>query len=251
MAAGSARIVYVGHATVLVEMDGVRLLTDPLLRGRLLHLRRVGEIAVEALGDVDAVLISHLHFDHLDLPSLRLLGRDVPIVVPRGAGALLARHGFGSVTELDIGVELSVGAVSVRGTPATHDARRLPLGARVEPMGHVISGSRAVYFAGDTDLFDEMEALGPVDVALLPIWGWGPSLGGGHMNPRQAAEAARRMQASIAIPIHWGTYFAFQAGLRGVPSFVASPAEEFSEHVRELAPDVEVRVLRPGDETVV
>ena len=251
MAAASARIVYVGHATVLLEMDGVRLLTDPLLRGRLLHLRRVGEVDIDALGDVGAVLISHLHFDHLDLPSLRALGRDVPIVVPRGAGRLLARKGFGSVTELGIGEELKVGAVSVRGTPASHDPGRVPLGVRAEPLGYVIEGSRRAYFAGDTDLFDGMAELGPVDVALVPISGWGPRLGVGHMGPRAAAEAARRLQASVAIPIHWGTYFAFQTGLRGVPSFVASPAEEFSEHVRELAPDVEVRMLRPGEETVV
>ncbi|HEV2951747.1 MAG TPA: MBL fold metallo-hydrolase, partial [Actinomycetota bacterium] len=224
MAAG-ARIVYVGHATVLVEMDGVRLLTDPLLRGRLLHLRRIGEVDTEALGDVDAVLISHLHFDHLDLPSLRLLGRDVPIVVPRGAGRLLARKGFGSVTELGIGEELRVGAVSVRGTPASHDAGRVPFGARAEPMGHAITGSRAMYFAGDTDLFDGMEALGPVDVALVPIWGWGPSLGAGHMTPRQAAEAVRALHASVAIPIHWGTSFTLQSALRRTRPVVDSPAE--------------------------
>src|SRR5207247_234997 len=172
----SARIVYVGHATVLVELDGVRLLTDPLLRSRVLHLRRVGTVDVAALHGVDAVLISHIHLDHLDISSLVRLGRDVPLVVPRGARKLLQRKGFRSVTELADGEELRIGPLVVRGTPAFHDPRRWPLGTRAEPMGHVIEGTRSVYFAGDTDVFEGISALAPIDIALVPIWGWGPSL---------------------------------------------------------------------------
>jgi len=249
MAAGAARIVYVGHATVLVDMDGVRLLTDPLLRPRLLHLRRVGKVDANALRGVDAVLISHLHFDHLDIPSLRRLGRDIPIVMPRGAGRLLKRKGFKTVSELGIGEELHVRGLVVRGTPAQHDSRRMPFGVRAEPVGYVIEGSRSVYFAGDTDVFDGMAALGPVDVALVPIGGWGPSLGPGHMNPRAAAEAVRLLQAAIAIPIHWGTYFPLQTSLCGTPAFVDAPAKEFRAQMRDTAPHVDVRVLRPGEET--
>ena len=251
MAAGAARIVYVGHATVLVEIDGVRLLTDPLLRPRILHLRRLGGIAVPALGEVDAVLISHLHFDHLDLRSLQQLGRDVPVVVPRGAGELLERKGFTSVTELAVGEDLRVGALAIRTTPALHDARRGLIGRRAEPMGYVIDGSSSVYFAGDTDLFDGMASLGPIDIALVPIWGWGPSLGPGHLNPRTAAEAVRRTGATTAIPIHWGTIFPLQARLRGLPLFLETPAEEFEEHMREVAPGVDVHILRPGEEMVI
>src|SRR4029450_11363979 len=88
------RITWVGHSTVLVELDGVRLLTDPVLRPRVLHLRRTGPVDWETLPDLDAVLVSHAHQDHLDLPSLRLLGRSLPLVVPRGAARLLQRHGF-------------------------------------------------------------------------------------------------------------------------------------------------------------
>jgi L-ascorbate metabolism protein UlaG (beta-lactamase superfamily) len=251
MAAGAARIVYVGHATVLVEMEGVRLLTDPLLRPRILHLRRSGTIAVAALDEVDAVLISHLHFDHLDLRSLQQLGRDVRVVVPRGAGEILERKGFTSVTELAVGEELRVGSLAIRTTPALHDARRGLAGRRAEPMGYVIDGSRSVYFAGDTDLFDGMAALGPIDIALVPIWGWGPSLGPGHLNPRTAAEAVRRTGATTAIPIHWGTLFPLQTRLRGLPLFLETPAEEFQAHMREVAPHVEVRTLHPGQETVI
>ena len=103
------RIVFLGHATVLIELDGVRLLTDPLLRGRVAHLRRQVppvDPRVRRVGGVDgsqAVLISHLHHDHLDLASLRLLGRDTPLLVPAGAGALLRRRGFTDVSELSVG----------------------------------------------------------------------------------------------------------------------------------------------------
>ena len=251
MAAGAARIVYVGHSTVLVEMEGVRLLTDPLLRPRFLHLRRTDAVLRPALDEVDAVLVSHLHFDHLDLPSLRLLGREVRVVVPRGAGDLLARKGFTSVTELDVGEELSLGALAIRATPAHHDSGRMPFGRRVEPIGYVIDGPSSVYFAGDTDLFEGMATLGHVDIALIPIAGWGPKLGPGHLDPRGAAEAVRRTGASTVIPIHWGTYFPLHTALRGRPAFLELPVVEFEAHMREVAPEVDVRVLRPGDEVVL
>jgi L-ascorbate metabolism protein UlaG (beta-lactamase superfamily) len=172
-------------------------------------------------------------------------------VVPRGAGAFLEKKGFSSVSELAVDEELQVGAVAIRGTRAVHDAGRLPFGTRAEAMGHVIAGTRSVFFAGDTDLFEGLESLAPVDVALVPIWGWGPSIGPGHMNPREAAEAVRMLRASIAIPIHWGTYFPIHVGLRRQPAFLEGPAVAFIAHMRELAPDAEVRVLRPGDATTV
>jgi L-ascorbate metabolism protein UlaG (beta-lactamase superfamily) len=247
----AAQIVYVGHSTVLVELDGVRLLTDPLLRSRMLHLRRVGPVDLEPLQKPDAVLISHIHLDHLDFASLRRLGQDVRIVVPQGAGRFLARKRFTDVTELGIGQEIRIGALAVRGTPAIHDSARRPLGVRAVPMGHVIEGSRSVYFAGDTDVFDGMAELAPVDVALLPIWGWGPSIGDGHMSPKEAAYAARLVQASVAIPIHWGTYFPFQNALRGIPSFVEWPAQDFASRVESVAPEAEVRLLRPGERTSI
>jgi L-ascorbate metabolism protein UlaG (beta-lactamase superfamily) len=171
--------------------------------------------------------------------------------VPRGARDLLERKGFTSVTELVTGEELRLGALTVRGTPALHDAGRTPFGRRVEPQGYVIDGLLSVYFAGDTDLFDGMASLGPVDVALVPISGWGPRLGPGHLDPRAAAEAVRRTGASTAIPIHWGTYFPLHMALRGRPAFLERPAVEFEEHMREVAPDVEVRTLRPGEEIVI
>ena len=94
------RIEYVGHATVFVDLDGVRLLTDPLLRNRVAHLRRSTPVSARSRRGVDAVLISHAHYDHLDLPSLEKLGKQMPVVVPRGLGGMLRKRRFESVLEV-------------------------------------------------------------------------------------------------------------------------------------------------------
>jgi len=246
-----AAIQYVGHATTLVDVGGVRLLTDPLLRNRVAHLRRAVKVDPGALRGVDAVLISHLHYDHLDLPSLEKLGREMPVVAPRGAGALIRRKaGVKTVVELRAGEEIAIGAVTVRATKAAHDTGRLPLGTQAEPLGYVIEGDgRSVYFAGDTDLFDEMAEFAPVDVALLPIWGWGPTMGPGHMDPTRAAQAAALLRAAVAIPIHWGTYYPIHLGLQKPPDFLGTPPALFEQEVISRAPATTVRVLKPGEET--
>ena len=244
-----ARIEYVGHATVHVDLDGVRLLTDPMLRNRVAHLRRATRVSPRAVRGVDAVLISHGHYDHLDLPSLEKLGKKLPIVVPRGLGGLLRRKKFESVLEVEAGETLSIGDIEIRAVPADHDRGRAPFGASADPVGYVVSGSASIYFAGDTDLFDDMAGLGPVDVGLIPIWGWGPGLGGGHLDPERAAEAVARIGPKIVIPIHWGTYFPIHLGLTGKPGFVDLPPVQFAAALKESAPDVELRVLRVGEET--
>lgn len=241
------RIEYVGHATVVVDLDGVRLLTDPLLRNRVAHLRRAVPVDTRALRGVDAVLVSHGHYDHLDLPSLEKLGKKLPIVAPRGLGGLLRKRRFETVLEMDVGETFSIGAVSVRTVHAEHDSARGPFGATAQPIGYVVSGSRAVYFAGDTDLFDGMAELGEIDVALIPIWGWGPGLGGGHLDPDRAAEAVALIRPQRVVPIHWGTYFPIHLGLRGVPRFVDLPPAQFVSALERSAPDTDVTVLRPGE----
>ncbi len=251
MTDGQREITYVGHSTVLVDLDGVKLLTDPVLRQRIVHLRRVVKLDMRVVRGVDAVLISHLHFDHLDIPSLERLGRELPLVVPRGGAGLLRRRGFRAVTEVEVGEEIAIGSVSLRATPAVHSEERRPLGAKASPLGFVVAGSRSVYFAGDTELVDAMADIGPVDVALLPIWGWGKNLGRGHMDPAQAVEAARRVQPSLVVPIHWGTYYPAHEGLRGAPGYVDAPVEDFVSRMQVELPGCDVRVLRPGTATVL
>jgi L-ascorbate metabolism protein UlaG (beta-lactamase superfamily) len=246
-----ARVTYVGHATVLVELDGARLLTDPVLRSRVGPLRRQAPPRPADLSEgLDAVLISHLHRDHLDWPSLRAVGPDVPLLVPRGSGELFAGHGFTAVTELTAGESRRVGDVTVAATEANHPGGRRS-GAEVEAVGFLLEGSHRVYFAGDTDLFDGMVRLGGgLDLALLPIWGWGASLGPGHLDPERAARAAASLSPRIAVPIHWGTLY--PAGLSWArPGPLRQPPVEFATWMRELAPQVEVRVLAPGEATAL
>ena len=226
----------------------MRLLTDPVLRSRVAHLRRHGSPPSVPRG-IDAVLISHLHHDHLDLASLRLLLPDLPrVIAPAGARSLIRRAGF-EVEELEHGSRVEIRGVPVEAVRALHPTERLPVrGPYAEPLGFVIGRRPSVYFAGDTDLYPEMAELGPLDVALLPVAGWGPRLGPGHMDYERAARAAASLRARVAIPIHWGTLHP-RFSRRG--GWFSGPGERFATEVAAVAPEVEVRVLRPGESTSV
>jgi L-ascorbate metabolism protein UlaG (beta-lactamase superfamily) len=231
---------------VLLELGGVRLLTDPVLRPGFAHIKRqAAPPAADVTERIDAVLLSHLHLDHLDLRSLSSFARELPLLVPCGAGRFLRGKGFPHVEELAPGQSEDVGGVEVRATPAVHDGRRWPVGGpRATPIGFVVRGARSVYFAGDTDLFEGMDGLEPgLDLALLPVWGWGPTLGPGHLDPERAALAAQRLQPRLSVPIHWGTFY--PRGRRKRDRLTAPP-REFARRVAELAPEVTVRVVEPG-----
>jgi L-ascorbate metabolism protein UlaG (beta-lactamase superfamily) len=244
------RITYVGHSTVRLELGGTTLLTDPLTRRRFLHaVRQVPPVAPAVTDGVDAVLASHLHMDHLDFPSMKPLGTDVELVVPAGGARVVARRGYRNATELRPGDVTRVGSVEVTATEADHDGRRWPLGPSVEALGFVLRGAgHSLYFAGDTDLFDGMAELGEIDVALLPIGGWGPKQGTseGHLDARSAAEAVALIRPRIAVPIHWGTYL--RRGLAGRrEKLLGGPPREFAAEVARRAPETEARVLAPGE----
>jgi L-ascorbate metabolism protein UlaG (beta-lactamase superfamily) len=195
---------------------------------------------------LDGILVSHLHYDHLDFPSLEQLGQSTPVVVPRGAGRLLRRRHFERVVEVDTGEEVRIGSLVVRATHADHEGGRGLLKRGMPALGYLIRGSRQIYFAGDTDLFEGMATLAPrLDIALVPIWGWGPSLGPGHLDPRRAAEALRLLRPLLAVPIHWGTYAPVGFG-RLQTALLTDPVTEFRRHAAELAPSVEVHVLPLG-----
>jgi L-ascorbate metabolism protein UlaG (beta-lactamase superfamily) len=239
-----------GHATTLIELDGVRLLTDPVMRGRIGPLVRVAPaVAADAGEGIDAVLLSHLHADHADATSLRAVGRETLVIAPPGAGAWLRGAGLANVIELGAGEVTRVGAVSVTASPAAHEGRRWRYGTRAQSIGFIAAGSLSCYFAGDTDLFDAMSEIGPLDAALLPVSGWGPTLGAGHLDPERAATAAERISPRVAVPIHWGTLGLPLARLR--PSQPAAPAREFASLVAERSPGVEVRILSPGERTEI
>jgi L-ascorbate metabolism protein UlaG (beta-lactamase superfamily) len=245
-----AHVTWIGHGTVLVELDGARLLTDPLLRDRVAHLRRyVPPPAPDALRDLDAILITHLHRDHLDLPSLRTLAHDVPLIVPRGAGRMLLRRGYHAVREVAPGEEVAVGALTVTATEARHHGGRGTGGAHGPALGYVIAGTRRVYQPGDTDLFDGMREIGAtgIDLSFVPIWGWGSRLGPGHLDPRRAAEALALIRPARAVPVHWGTYAVSLSGRRPPPDYLSAPLAPFLAAAHELAPGVEIVPLAPGE----
>lgn len=207
---GGVRATWVGHSTVLLELGGARILTDPLLRRRLGPLRRRRDLPVHHhVEDVDVVLLSHLHHDHADLPSLRRVGH-VPVVTDPLNRPWLDKHrlivGDAAADEwrpLAPGVEVLL----VR---ADHEARPMPHRPNGATGMLLRGGGVVVWFAGDTSLHPDMGRLAelagaPVDLALLPVGGWGPRLSAGHMGPVEAADAAARCGARHVLPIHYGT----------------------------------------------
>jgi L-ascorbate metabolism protein UlaG (beta-lactamase superfamily) len=246
--AGAPRLTYVGHGCVLIEMDGVRLLTDPVLRRWIGPLLRRGPLpGADAVRDLDAVLITHLHPDHLDAASLRLLSGDPLIMIPAHGVAYLHDRGFERIVGVTRGQEVAVGPLVVAATVANHSGRRHSTGGKGEALGFVVRGQRSIYVAGDTGLFAGMAGLAPqLDVACLPIDGWGPRLPDDHLDPLRAAQALAMLEPRIAVPIHWGTYYppALAEVWRGRRT---RPPRVFAGHAASLAPSVEVRVLEPGE----
>ena len=243
-----ARITYIGHATVLIEMDGMRILTDPILRNRVTFLRRrkCGKLDPELYQDIDAVLLSHLHHDHLDPPSLKRVGADVLLFAPHGSGDFLRGKGMTNVREMRVGDAAQLGPLALRATYADHSPQRHPFGAKADCLGFVIKGEYSVYFPGDTDLFPEMDNLAAdLDVALMPVWGWGPTLGAGHLDPKRAAEALCMLRPRLAIPIHWGALYPTGLGLLK-SDYLTLPPQRFAEHAVDMAPDVIVQIIEPG-----
>ncbi len=250
-------VTWVGHATVLVEVAGFRIVTDPALTPRLAHLVR--HVPAPDLGRVDAVLLSHLHADHLHRRSLRRVADGARVVVPAGGETLLRRLGASGVDGVRPGDRVDLGPggrgdrVAVEVVHADHSCRRGPHTRHsADPVGFVIRGrGRSVYFAGDTGLFDTMgDGWGTLDVALLPIWGWGRTLGTHHLDPRTAVTATQRMQPRSVVPIHWGTYSPMRPG-RGAPGWLEHPLEQFRHHLAEADLAHRLHALRPGGSMVL
>jgi L-ascorbate metabolism protein UlaG (beta-lactamase superfamily) len=239
-------LLFVGHATVLIEFPSVRVLTDPFLRLRLGPLRRHGpEPDLDAIGAVDLVLISHAHPDHFDRSSLRRLAGTPTIVVPAGLGRA-ARESGHRVHVVRAGDQLEIAGARLTAIPARH--WRSPLDPPATPIGYVVEAGARVYFAGDTAPMEGIAGkIGRVDVALLPVGTWGPHHGGpGHLDPTTAAALAGDLGCAVAVPVHWGTLYPM--GLhRVMPRPLRQLGERFRDAAARLAPAVDVRVLQPGE----
>jgi L-ascorbate metabolism protein UlaG (beta-lactamase superfamily) len=246
------KVTWWGHSTAWLEESGVSLLTDPVLTDRLIHLKRMAGPTPALPGPPDAVLLSHLHADHFHLASQRAVPGEPQLIVPRGAAPFVAR-GLGRAwadrcVELAPGEETSVGSVKVRAVKAAHDGGRGPWSRlKAAAIGFVVEGTYRTWYAGDTGLFDEMSELGPVDLALIPVGGWGPTLGSHHhLDPLAAAEALRRVKAGWAVPVHYGTFW--PVGLSGVRQHMfAAPGPEFARRAATTSPETQVRVLTQGE----
>lgn len=260
VAARGARLslTWFGHATFLIRMNGVNILTDPVLGEKVgvgpLHLHRLVPLLPDPalIERVDVIVVSHADFDHLDMPSLRALARrfpDAAVLVPRGTAFLARRAGFADVRELGWYDESRHGRLRVTAVPAIHGVRRPPF--PVDAMhwaGFVLDdGASRIYFSGDTaasDLFAETRRrLGPVDVALVPAGAWAPRRFQApyHASPEEAAAIARTLGARLAVGMHWGT-FALSAD---------APTEQQARFLAASTPTTPTAVLRIGETRVL
>lgn len=254
-----ARINYIGHATVLVNIGHIHVLTDPILRDRIFFLQRHGGNPAPPLlaeHPPDLVLLSHLHYDHADLPSLRQLPAATPVIAPRGSGKYLARWAGVEVYEVAEGDTVRIADVEITALPANHHGYGFSLPRPMNAtLSYVMRNRLSVYFAGDTDLFPAMREVGQafdLDLALLPVWGYSHRVGTGHLTPFTAAQSLTWLQPRVAVPIHWGSlrYPGPQAWWERV-GFMSTPPHTFARHAADLAPETQIRVLQPGEWTSV
>jgi L-ascorbate metabolism protein UlaG (beta-lactamase superfamily) len=243
---------YLGHSTVLLEVPGLRILTDPFLRDRLGPLRRHGPVPEPgAIGPIEIVAISHAHPDHFDRASLKALAGDPLVIVPRGMGGAVRRAGL-RAREVVVGEQVTIAPRwTITALPARH--WRWPAAPTAATIGYLIEGPGriGIYFAGDTSRFAGLQDLaGRVDLALLPIGTWGPHMTPGHLSPRSAALAARDIGARVAVPIHWGTLYPAGAH-RILGERLTRPALRFAAWSRLLVPELDVQPLQPGEATTI
>ena len=218
-------VTWIGHSSLLIQIDGVNVLTDPMWSERASPVRFAGPrrwvapgVSFDDLPPIDVVLQSHNHYDHLDDATVRRLARAHPNatwIFPLKLGAFAKKRGArGEILELDWWQERAVGPLRIAATPAMHFSSRT-IGDRGDTLwcGYAITGpGRRVYFAGDTGFHPEFsgvgERYGPFDVALLPIGAYEPRwfMRYLHMNPEEAVDAFRLLDARAMVPIHWGTF---------------------------------------------
>jgi N-acyl-phosphatidylethanolamine-hydrolysing phospholipase D len=214
-------VTWIGHATLLVRMDGVTFVTDPMFSERASPVSFAGPerqvppgVPIDQLPRLDFATISHDHYDHTDFPSVQALAaRGVPFIVPLGLGELVRAAG-GTATELDWWQHTTVGSVQIHCVPAQHFSGRSLTDANQRLWaGYVVAGpTRRFYHAGDTGYFDGFrtvgERLGPIDLAALPIGAYDPSsiMKFVHLNPEEAIQAAIDARATTAVGMHYGTF---------------------------------------------
>jgi L-ascorbate metabolism protein UlaG (beta-lactamase superfamily) len=237
-----------GHSTSTWDDAGTTVLFDPVLTARVGHLRRVrGPVPPSQAAHAHLVLISHLHADHTHLPSLRLIPASAVLIAPAGSRRLLmpiSARGV-EVREVEPGDLVESGGLQISVLAADHDGRRHPASPHRGPaLGYLVEGSRRCWYPGDTGPNLALEEVTNVDIALMPVGGWGPTLGQGHLDARQAAQVVRRTHPNGVVPVHWGTLWPI--GLPQRPGLIDLPAEAFAEQIARMAPTTSIHLLRHG-----
>ncbi len=225
------RATWIGHSTILLQMAGLNVITDPMFSERAFPVQWLGprrimppSLALDALPPIDVVLLSHCHYDHMDKPAVKYIARahpDAAWVAPLGLAAYLRGWGVRNVTELDWWQSIEVRGLHVTATPARHfSARRIGDRNRSLWCGYAFaSGGRRAYFAGDTAYHPEFgdigERLGPFDFVMMPIGAYDPRwfMHVVHVDPEEAVQAvadlmsgAERGPTPLTLGIHWGTF---------------------------------------------
>jgi L-ascorbate metabolism protein UlaG (beta-lactamase superfamily) len=252
--ASGLRATWIGWASVLLEVDGAIVLTDPIWSERCSPSTLVGPkrfhappIALDQLPRIDAVVISHDHYDHLDMPTVRTLAsRGTHFFVPLGIGAHLERWGVAGsqIHEMDWNDSASFRGLTLTATPARHYSGRNPLHQRETLWASwVITGPRhRVFFSGDTGYSAAFKKIGaehgPFDLALIKIGASDPTWSTIHMTPEEAVQVAIDVRAKVMLPVHWATFnLAFHSWRDPADRAVAAAAQK----------GVRLVVPRPGE----
>ena len=212
-AAHEIGITWLGHAAFLIQIEGVNVLVDPnwaLWHGPVKRIRHPSLFAHD-LPKIDLVLITHAHFDHLHIPSLKRIAESQPIIVPRGVGDIVKKLDFGSITELDTWHTTTFRDLTITLTPAKHWGARMIHDVHRHFGGYLVqSAGRTVFHCGDSAMFDGFAEIGQraqIDAALMPIGAYdNPSCRPVHMNPEEALDAFEMMGAGCLIPMHHDTF---------------------------------------------
>lgn len=206
-------VTWLGHAGFLIQLSGQNILVDPnwaLWHGPVKRVRHPS-VSLAHLPYIDLVLITHAHFDHLHLPSLRKIAADQPVIVPRGCGSIVKRCAFSQVIELDTWESVQFRDIEITLTPARHWGARMIHDTYRHFGGYLMrANGRTVFHCGDSSMFDGFSEIGKraqIDVALMPIGAYeAPSGRPVHMNPEEALDAFEMLGAQLMVPMHYGTF---------------------------------------------
>ena len=243
------KITFVGHATVIVKSEKCKFITDPLLVKRIARIgpKRLADFHLDegALEDLDFIVISHDHFDHLDKRSLRNIQKDVPVLCDPKLRGIVHRSGHKKTIPLRWWQSAEVDGVRITAVPVFHFSRRPPFHYRRDFQGYVIEAEQTLFFSGDTGIAPVFRGIGEkftIDIAFLPIGAYNPkSFRRHHMSPEDALDTLEMMNARLLIPIHWGTF-----RLSWEP--MDEPPKRLVEYAKKKNMENRYRLLRPGED---